>query len=354
VDLAEEFEFFARSQCEGRSPTYARLSRAVAADPALLELVNAAPPDQRRPSLFFAAIQYLLLRGAASGDIVGNIAAWYPSVSGRAVPAGDPVPALRRFCREHAAALLGILANGRTQTNEVRRCAALLLALDQVTGGRPFGLLELGASAGLNLCYDRYSYQLGALSIGVDDSPVHIAPAFPMGAPPVGPMPIASWRLGADLSPVDIRDGAAADWLRAFIWPEQATERDRLDAAIALARVDPPPLTVADAVRDLAGLLARAPDDRLLCVFHATLLTYVDRQRADGLFAGLRAAMGRRPLAWIYLEAAGLLRGEHAPAGVTDEHRADRDTYVLGMVTATRDAVLARVATYGETIRWLA
>ena len=104
---------------------------------------------------------------------------------------------------------------------------------------------------------------------------------------------------------------------------------------------------------DLAALLARAPADQLVCVFHASLLTYVDRQRAGELFAGVRHAMAKRPLAWIYLEAAGLLQGEHAPAALTDAHRADRDTYVLGVVTATQDAVLARVATYGESISWL-
>ena len=57
---------------------------------------------------------------------------------------------------------------------------------------------------------------------------------------------------------------------------------------------------------------------------------------------------------WVYLEAAGLIRGIGGPSAVTAAHCADRDTYVLGVVTGAEDTVLARVDTYGESIRWLA
>ena len=143
------------------------------------------------------------------------------------------------------------------------------------------------------------------------------------------------------------------DWLRAFIWPEQAAERDRLAAAIAISRRQPPSVVRADAVTDLAELLDRAPADLPICVFHATLLTYVDRQATAELFESLRREVGRRAVSWVYLEAAGLLRGPGAPTAVTDEHRADRDTFVLGLVAQGVDRVLARVATYGESVHWL-
>jgi hypothetical protein len=44
----------------------------------------------------------------------------------------------------------------RTQTNEAARCAVLLPALAQLP--QPLALIDAGASAGLTLLADRYSY----------------------------------------------------------------------------------------------------------------------------------------------------------------------------------------------------
>ncbi len=348
MTLAEEFEFFASSQCEGRSPTYARLSRAAATDPALLRLIGLAQPAQRRPSLLFAAIQYLLLTGSATGEL----AAWFPAVSHAPIPAADPGPAFRDFCTDNGQAILDLIAFGATQTNEVRRCASLLLALDRIgtRNPQPVGLLELGASAGLNLLFDRYRYDWDGHVLGAAGSPVRVSPALHNGVPTPVNAPEVSWRLGADLAPVDIRDDDAVTWLRSFIWPEQAAERDRLRAAVTVARADPPAVVRADAVVDLPALLSRVPDDLPVCVFHASLLTYVDSDQRPDLFRALR----RPGVSWVYLEAAGLLSGPGAPTAVTDEHRRDRDTFVLGLVDEHEDTVLARVSTYGESIFWLA
>ena len=50
--------------------------------------------------------------------------------------------------------------------------------------GLPLALYELGASAGLNLMLDRFSYQLGGLLTGVEGSPVRLAPSWKGPAPP--------------------------------------------------------------------------------------------------------------------------------------------------------------------------
>ncbi len=60
------------------------------------------------------------------------------------------------WAHEHAGEVLQVLSTRRTQTNEVTRCATLRPALALLP--QPLALIEVGASAGLCLLYDRWRY----------------------------------------------------------------------------------------------------------------------------------------------------------------------------------------------------
>jgi hypothetical protein len=143
------------------SPLYGRLLLGAAGDPVLLALAGAARWDQRAALLLLAAAHYLLLRSVKPRL---PLAAYYPSIVGPAARCGDPVPAFRRFCLERQGQIRELVATRRVQTNEVGRCACLLPAFTLaagMAGGRPLALVEVGASAGLNLLFDRYAYDYG-------------------------------------------------------------------------------------------------------------------------------------------------------------------------------------------------
>ena len=125
------------------------------------------------------------------------------------------------------------------QTNEVGRSAVLMSGRLAIADRfpLPLRLYELGASAGLNLLLDRFGYDLGGLRCGQLDSPLQLRPRWRGGSPPTADVRIVG-RAGADQDPLDsVRD---ADTLLAYVWPDQAERLARLEAALALARSDPP------------------------------------------------------------------------------------------------------------------
>src|SRR6476661_3256212 len=267
-DLAARFLRQAGGQFREDAPFYERLARGVAADPDLLALAALTRPDQDPPLLLLAAVHYLLLQ-----DPREPLAAYYPSVAGAAALPGDPFPLFRAFCLRRRAAIAAILATRRVQTNEVQRCASLLPAFGvvaQAGGGRPLALVELGPSAGLNLFWDRYSYDYGPAGRAGDAASAVRLRCEPRGdqAPPLPrPLPRVASRVGVDLDPVDVRDPAAVLWLRALIWPGGEARAEQLERAVALAREDPPRLVAGDALALLPRMLDEAPRDATVCVF---------------------------------------------------------------------------------------
>jgi hypothetical protein len=102
----------------------------------------------------------------------------------------------------HEAAVLRFLESP-PQTNEVARSAVLLggfLAIARQTG-RPLALLEIGASAGLNLHWDAYAYALGQASWGPATAPLRLEPEWRGPLPALGPVEVRA-RQGCDRRPI--------------------------------------------------------------------------------------------------------------------------------------------------------
>ena len=117
-----------------------------------------------------AALHHLVLSGGAP-----QLARYYPSAGGDAPPDGA-WPVAQRTIAEHAG-LIRELARRTVQTNEPGRCVALYGALLWLSErhGLPIRLLEIGASAGLNLNADRFRYVVGGQPLGDPAGPLEFA-----------------------------------------------------------------------------------------------------------------------------------------------------------------------------------
>lgn len=342
ADISEEFEWYADWAADV-SPLYERLARGVADAPRLLDIAGEAPDGQPPPQLLLGAVHALLLRG-----VDHPLARFYPTCTDAPAAPGetDPFPSFRSFCLEYETEIREIVASRRVQTNEVGRSAVLLPAFERVArrvGRAPLALVEIGASAGLNLCWDRYRYEYdGYGAYGRLDSPVTIESTVRGDRTPPLPdrLPDVTHRVGNDLNPLDVTDAEDADWLRALVIPDQQERHERLAAAIDLVREAPPELVAGDARETLDALVARAPEEASVCVFSTMTLYQLEADGVAEIRKELVEASRTRPLHW--------LSGDPFADGEFPTYRhVELDD---GIVSETH---IAEYESYGEWIRWL-
>jgi hypothetical protein len=233
--------------------------------------------------------------------------------------------------------------DGPPQTNEVGRSAVLLGGLLATASHfpQPVELLELGASAGLNLLLDHYASDLGGLRTGAPASPVHLQPQWRGPPPPEAQVTVAR-RRGVDLSPIDPRQDG--ERLIAYVWPDQQERLARLEAALAIAAADPPPIDRGDAANWLHARLGEQPcEGRTRVVFHTVAFIYfppaTQARIVRRLEAAGAAATPETPLAWLRYEA---------------EPEQDRFALRLRLWPSGEDRLLATGHPHGAIVRWLA
>jgi hypothetical protein len=311
--IGENYLAFSRHEAQGRSRPYEILAAEVAGDPSVLAFLASLPPVKRQPNLLFAAAWYLLGRPA-------------------------DIASLRALVARRRPELTAVIQARRTQTNEPARCASLLPALMLLP--QPLALLEVGASAGLTLLPDRYSYDYAGHRVTGTDPQAPVLRCEPRGPVPLPDrVPAVCWRAGLDLNPLDVTSDEDVRWLGCLLWPGERGRRQRLAGAVATARRDPPAVHRGDLLTDLAELAGGAPAGATLVIYHSAVLGYLsDAQRRQ--FAetvrGLDAV-------WLSNDVAQLA-DVTAPAADDWSFQIVRDGHTL----------LAVADAHGTWLRWLA
>ena len=256
------------------------------------------------PLRFVASVHRIVLDGGAPA-----LAALYPSAGG--TETGDPVPAFLAAVEEHRDRIAGEMHLG-VQTNEVGRAASLVGGFHAVSAahGLPLRILEVGASAGLLLRWDRYGYAGGGRRWGAGDGVRFEEPWT--GEPPAFDDGLAVvQRAGCDLHPIDVGTAEGVTKLRGFLWPDQTDRRARLDAAIEVARRHPATLEQADAGEWVAERLADPTPGVATVVYHSIVLQYLPRPTFELMRSSIEAAGDRAtpdaPVCWLRMEPAGEL-----------------------------------------------
>ena len=324
------------------SPLYARLLT-VAAEDALAGGVVAQvlagheddPPGSALALRFLGSLHRVVLEGRAP-----TLAAYYPSAGGDAgLPGAEE--AFIAAVAEHADELRARV-DDPVQTPEVGRSAALVGGFLAVVGatGLPLRCLELGASAGLNLRWDRFRYEARGASWGPEGSPVRLCDFNGEAVPPFDVAAEVVERAGCDRAPVDATTEDGRLTLTSYVWPDQVTRLRLLRAAFAVAEEVPVALERAGADEWLERRLAQPRRRVATVVFHSIVMQYLEersRLRVEELIRSAgEAATGDAPLAWLRMEPGG-----------------DQAEVRLTLWPPGRERRIATSSYHGGAVRWL-
>jgi hypothetical protein len=287
------------------------------------------------PLRFMAGVHRVVLEGGAPG-----LARHYPSVGGD----GDARKAWQSFVEvvdAHADTVADSLRKP-VQTNEVGRCRALLggFLLVASEARLPLRLLEIGASAGLNLRWDRYHYVAGGSSWGDPASPVHLLEGH-RTAPPYVDLPVTvTERRGCDITPIDPTEDEGRLTLLSYTWGDQPARVNLIDAAVGIARSVPAKVEEGDALEWLPRVLERPVDGVATVVFHSYVMQLLGTrgraQLTEVVTAAGRRATRAAPLAWLRYEFAEGRRG----------------SVRLSCWPDGSDRTLAVASAHGQNIEW--
>jgi hypothetical protein len=334
----------ARVADSSEAPFYARLCRLMHEDVEqegptwdLLEPYADQPADEYYPFRALAGVHHRVLAGDAP-----ELAAHFASTGGDG-DADAAWPHVREAFEEHIPQVIDELRHP-LQTNETARCGALapgFLTVARETG-KPLLIRELGASAGLNLHFDRYRYEQDGRAYGPADSEVRFTDHWEENTPPLDAKLILEERRGCDLAPIDPTTDEGRLSLLSYIWPDQTARFELLERALDIARELPVAVDQESADTWVERQLAELPAWKATVVFHSLFWMYLEPETQESIRGTIASAAERAseeaPLAW--------LRYEEAPDGVHCELR-------LTLWPGGEDRLLATGGFHLSPVRWV-
>ena len=321
------------------SPLYSRLFALVAGwlamapggDPLADWLVRAAAGRSSFdvPLLLLAGLHRDILSGQPE---TAKLALFYPTAPGAGPLVGDErgdelASCLRAAIIARQGALAEFIAKARVQTNETARGLCWLLPVS-TTGWPALHLVDLGASAGLNLVADQRHFRVidrsngqTLMELGSGTPSQFMVHSEGVSLPPMRTVcPVIRSRCGCDLAPLILNSPAEELALAAFVWGDHPERLHQLRAGIAALHAvnrsqTPVRLVQADLPADLPRFLA-ARADRLLdapIVLYNTYLTAYLADRGAALRSALAAWAARHPRPVLWLQWESLRNGPKPP-----------------------------------------
>jgi hypothetical protein len=339
--LSEKFEDFAEKECKGNSPLYYQLSKQIACDEELLNMCSSVREGQPVPNSFLAAVHFYILK-----DKKAALAGYYPSVTGKKTDS-IPFDIFKAFVHEHQQGIIDLLQDRIVQTNVITRCNYLLPIFSNILSltKKPSTIIDIGASAGLNLNFDRYEYYYNDKKV-YGESRVKLHCLIKEGKLPViKPFKIPVQKIGIDQHLIDLTNADDLMWLQALIWPDQTERFSMLQEALNEPGLSEIKLIKGSTIADYRKIIdAVNPDETL--ILYATHVLY---QFSDKLLLEF----------YEFMDSIGQNRDFHflsveATAAVQLKYGVNNTAVVLTTYknNLKQETLVAETNGHGNWIRW--
>ena len=277
-----------------RLPFYSALLKELEDDPLALELLASVRSSQRNPMLVLAALQLASLRGhivlapiyddARRGELRRP-----KSAAHRVMVALHDEPHLVRDELWRS-----------TQTNEPGRSAVLqAVVTDVVRGDETMNVLEVGASAGINLRFDQFPVRTRD-----DENPLTLVCDDRSEIDRSRVLPQVNQRVGIDLNPLSLANEEDRLWLKACLWAEERRRHERFDAIVAAYEHWPSATILRGSVRDrLDDALARCETGDTTIIVNTWTAAYFTQDDRVWYFDEVVRRSRHNNVAWISIES---------------------------------------------------
>ena len=232
------------------------------------------------------------------------------------------------------------------QTNEVSRSSILINGFNWIIHQQhksELSLIEVGCSAGLNLCWDDFCYKFEEKIIGHDNCHLVLTCGVKGSYRPdldFSSLKIKD-RVGIDLNPLNISSSEDSLWLQALIWPEQLNRIDRLQKAIEISKNEPKVLIKGNAVNKLSEILTNIDKDSIAVVYQSFAFYLFSEAEKEKITNILLDTSKSRPIFLLSMEWEGI-EGKKTFLKVDSFMNGSQDSLIL-----------AECHFHGEWIKWL-
>lgn len=247
------------------------------------------------------------LQALVRGGKAPALAALYPGAAD-GVTAADLAGPVAEALKANRTEVMDFLSYA-VQTNEVGRSSVLLPGFAYLASriALPFSVFEIGASAGLNLSWDRYYYDFGNGHVwGDQNSPVQFEVKWDGPFPSMPASIEIADRAAVDINPLDVQNKAAMDRVRSYIWPDQTARIARFEGAVEIARANNVQVVEGDAGTWVKDHVIAPQSGKLRVLYHSIMWQYMPKQTRQAINKMMEqagaAATKDAPLAWMSLE----------------------------------------------------